>query len=53
MAEKDILNEVKILLEEGYKQITLLGQNVNSYQGKDENGNTITFAKLLKDYQLV
>lgn len=47
--EKDILNEVKKLLSEGYKQITLLGQNVNSYKGVDENGNTVNFAKLLSD----
>lgn len=47
--EKDILKEVENLLKEGYKQITLLGQNVNSYRGKDENGNEITFDKLLLD----
>ena len=40
-----IIDEVKKLVEEGYKEITLLGQNVNSY-GKD--GNTdMTFAELL------
>ena len=44
---KDILREVKSLLDEGYKQITLLGQNVNSYSGVDENGNAISFAELL------
>lgn len=47
--EKDILREVEQLLKEGYKQITLLGQNVNSYRGKDESGNEISFAKLLQD----
>ena len=47
--EKDILREVETLLKEGYKQITLLGQNVNSYRGKDENGNEISFDKLLAD----
>lgn len=47
--EKDILNEVENLLKTGYKQITLLGQNVNSYSGLDENGEKIGFAKLLKD----
>ena len=47
--EKDILKEVENLLKEGYKQITLLGQNVNSYRGKDENGNEISFDKLLAD----
>ncbi len=40
----DVLNEVKKLLQQGYKEITLLGQNVNSY-GKDlEN---VDFAALL------
>lgn len=28
---KDIINDVKKLAEQGYKEITLLGQNVNSY----------------------
>ena len=47
--EKDILIEVEGLLKEGYKQITLLGQNVNSYKGYNENGEQIDFARLLKD----
>ena len=46
-AKSDILAEVKSLVDDGYKKITLLGQNVNSY-GNDstENGN---FAQLLND----
>ena len=32
--KEDIVNEVKDLKEKGYKEITLLGQNVNAY-GKD------------------
>src|SRR5574344_852604 len=35
---EDILAEVKCLKEEGYKEVTLLGQNVNAY-GKDLNDN--------------
>lgn len=42
-----IINEVKQLVNEGYKEITLLGQNVNSY-GKDFADGT-TFAKLLNE----
>ena len=43
---EDILREVKGMIESGYKDITLLGQNVNSY-GKDL-GLGVDFADLLK-----
>ena len=43
---EDIINEVKELIAEGYKSITLLGQNVNSY-GNDLNDENINFANLL------
>ena len=39
-----IISEAKKLFEEGYREITLLGQNVNSYIY-----NTINFPKLLSD----
>ena len=42
---EDILNEIKELAKEGYKEITLLGQNVNSYDG----GNGYKFSDLLYD----
>lgn len=43
---EDITAEVKTLVNEGYKTITLLGQNVNSY-GNDFSDDT-NFAKLLR-----
>ena len=42
---KDVVKECRELVEKGYKEITLLGQNVNSY-GKDLNG--VTFSELIK-----
>jgi tRNA-2-methylthio-N6-dimethylallyladenosine synthase len=44
---QDILEEIGKLAEEGYKEITLLGQNVNSY-GKDLEDNTL-FHDLLRE----
>lgn len=44
--EKDIIAEVSYLLESGYKEITLLGQNVNSY-GKDLDDRS-SFSQLLE-----
>ncbi|GAA6530098.1 MAG: tRNA (N6-isopentenyl adenosine(37)-C2)-methylthiotransferase MiaB [Prevotella sp.] len=47
---ESILNEVHDLRDKGFKEVTLLGQNVNSYglspTGKREDGNT-SFAELL------
>lgn len=42
----DVIAEAKELIENGYKEITLLGQNVNSY-GKDLSPK-VSFAELLK-----
>ncbi len=46
-AKDDILNEVKDIVKAGYKEVTLLGQNVNAY-GKDRNDN-YNMANLLED----
>ena len=46
-----ILEEVRELAEQGYKEITLLGQNVNSY-GKDLGGD-YDFADLLADLEKI
>ena len=48
---EDILAEVRQMVVEGYKDITLLGQNVNSY-GKDL-GNPMDFADLLEQVNAI
>lgn len=45
---ESILNEVKDLQAKGYKEVTLLGQNVNSYRFLRDNGETVDFADLLE-----
>ena len=43
---ESILNEVQVLVDAGYKEVTVLGQNVNSYRS-DENGTQVGFPELL------
>ncbi|MDE5941070.1 MAG: tRNA (N6-isopentenyl adenosine(37)-C2)-methylthiotransferase MiaB, partial [Muribaculaceae bacterium] len=44
---RSVLNEVEDLRARGFKEVTLLGQNVNSYRYEDESGRVIDFAGLL------
>ena len=45
---ESILNEVADLVAKGYKEVTLLGQNVNSYRFEKPDGETVTFPMLLR-----
>ena len=47
---KSIVAEAQHLVDKGYKEITLLGQNVDSFKwtGKDNDEELVTFANLLE-----
>jgi len=45
---ESILSEVRDLAAKGYKEVTLLGQNVNSYRFCREDGTQVDFADLLE-----
>lgn len=45
---KSIVSECEKLINDGYKEITLLGQNVNSY-GNDVPDENVNFANLLRE----
>ena len=44
----DVLTEIAILADQGLKEITLLGQNVNAYLGVMDDGEIADFALLLE-----
>ncbi len=45
---QSILNELINLKEKGFKEVTLLGQNVNSYRFEQEDGVIVDFSALLE-----
>lgn len=45
---EDVLTEVAEAAEQGVKEVTLLGQNVNAYRGSFEDGSTADFTMLLE-----
>lgn len=42
-----IVSECRDLFEKGFREVTLLGQNVDSYYYTDEGNNAVNFAQLL------
>jgi tRNA-2-methylthio-N6-dimethylallyladenosine synthase len=48
---KSIINEVEQIIEQGYKQVYLLGQNVNSYV--DNKQNFVDLIKTISNYQQI
>lgn len=45
---ESIINEVIDLRDKGFKEVTLLGQNVNSYRFENEDGTIVDFSNLLE-----
>lgn len=45
---QSILNELADMQKRGFKEVTLLGQNVNSYRFENEDGTILDFAGLLR-----
>ncbi len=48
----DILAELDALEDSGVREVTLLGQNVNSYRHRDEGGHELDFPALLRHIAL-
>jgi tRNA-2-methylthio-N6-dimethylallyladenosine synthase len=43
----ELVAEVRAMAEDGVREVTLLGQNVNAYRGVDADGQAVDFALLL------
>lgn len=48
-----VVSECEDLFAKGYREVTLLGQNVDSYYWMNQNDNPVTFAMLLEKVALV
>ncbi len=48
-----IVAECQDLFDRGFREVTLLGQNVDSYYFQQENGAMVTFAQLLESVALI
>ncbi len=44
---EDVLDEISCLVQQGVREVTLLGQNVNGYRGLDQDGEVVDFSLLL------
>jgi tRNA-2-methylthio-N6-dimethylallyladenosine synthase len=44
----DVMHDVAVLVDQGVKEVTLIGQNVNAYCGAVEGDDTVDFAYLLQ-----
>ena len=44
----DVMRDVQVLIDQGVKEVMLLGQNVNAYRGASDDGDTVDFAYLLQ-----
>ncbi|MFA6972340.1 MAG: tRNA (N6-isopentenyl adenosine(37)-C2)-methylthiotransferase MiaB [Gallionella sp.] len=44
----DVMRDVQELIEQGVKEVTLIGQNVNAYLGATDDDDTVDFAYLLQ-----
>jgi tRNA-2-methylthio-N6-dimethylallyladenosine synthase len=45
----DVMQEARLLAEQGVREVTLLGQNVNAYHGAAANGEGVTLAGLITE----